>query len=831
MCKPLPPCRTATALHHTEDVQPMASRKQSGSLSSAREPGFRNRRLPYLCLSAAAFALLLALVSYHNEDTAYLAGGWRDQHIYRNFIGYVGAATSRGLFLTFGFAAYLLPLFLCGTSFRRVSHPDRVRPLHWTYWVGAGFVPLGAAMLFGIWPGTFPALASHLNLGGTPGGVIGQRICAPDSGLLRVLLNPAGSAIFALLLIALGLAVFWLHDWHESFCLWMSRRAAARTAGARETEVRPPKPTKEEKDAERRRAEEKSKRAARKLRGAEPPATPALPTMDAVEPPPAGPAPPEPGAAPPEAEAPIPKPAQPNRLPRARKAARAKSQTGFRLPALDLLNSRNARLGPVDAEEVHRKKEILQATLDSFSIDAKVGQATSGPRVTLFEVVPAPGVQVERISRISKNIAMELQATSLRMLTPIPGRKSVGIEVPNVDAQTVTLYNLLSSDEWRKTKVHLPVVLGRNIKGEVSLLDLAKAPHLLIAGATGSGKSVCINVLITSLLMRFTPEELRLILVDPKVVEFSGYNSLPHLVTPVVTDVKKVPLALRWVIREMENRYQLLAAAGVRNLDSFNKRKKPAGPQLDHEGKELPERLPYIVVVIDELADIMMTAKGDVENSLARIAQLSRATGIHTVIATQRPSVNVITGLIKANYPTRIAFQVTSQVDSRTILDCKGAEMLLGRGDMLFRPPGASKLERIQGALVEDEEIEAIVNSLAEQAEPEFEPDIFKTADAGESAGMAAGVDGEASEADEELIQQAIEVIRRDRRATTSHIQRRLRIGYNRAALVIETLEQRGIVGPQVGTMPREILIDTSEATDDTPDEEPQEPEESEDTI
>ncbi len=365
----------------------------------------------------------------------------------------------------------------------------------------------------------------------------------------------------------------------------------------------------------------------------------------------------------------------------------------------------------------------------------------------------------------------------------------------------------MESRAWKSSKADIPLVLGRNISGKCVILDLAKAPHLLIAGATGSGKSVCINALITSLLYRFTPDDLRLILVDPKVVEFSCYARLPHLVVPVITESKKVPLALRWVINEMKQRYDLFAKAGARNITAFNARPKSKAPVMDDDGEPIPEKVPYIVLVIDELADIMMTAKSEVEESLARIAQLSRATGIHTIIATQRPSVNVITGIIKANYPTRIAFQVTSQVDSRTILDGKGAEALLGRGDMLFRPPGASKLERNQSALVQDDEIDKVVNFVADQAEPDFLEDVFKAG--GSETGDVAGAGEEISDADEELIQRAIEVIKRDRRATTSYVQRSLRIGYNRSAMIMEILEQRGIVGPQVGSAPREILIDT----------------------
>jgi S-DNA-T family DNA segregation ATPase FtsK/SpoIIIE len=366
-------------------------------------------------------------------------------------------------------------------------------------------------------------------------------------------------------------------------------------------------------------------------------------------------------------------------------------------------------------------------------------------------------------------------------------------------------------------------------------LDLARAPHLLIAGATGSGKSVCMNTLILSLLYRFRPDELKLIMVDPKVVEFTVYNPLPHLVAPVITDVKKVPIALNWAIAQMEWRYRVLAKVGVRNLEAFNCRTidPNAEPPLDEDGKEIPDRLPFLVIIIDELADIMMTSKADVETSLTRIAQLARAVGIHAVVATQRPSVNVITGTIKANFPTRIAFQVSSVVDSRTIIDGKGAESLLGRGDMLFRPPGSGRLDRVQGAMVGDDETERVVNFVAQQAPQEFSEDIF--ASASERTGAGGSVEGMLSSpgssggagftgvdvgklepgSDEALIQQAIEVVLRDKRPTISHLQRRLRVGYNKAAVLIEKLEERGVIGPQPHSGQRQILIETDGQQDE----------------
>jgi DNA segregation ATPase FtsK/SpoIIIE, S-DNA-T family len=467
-----------------------------------------------------------------------------------------------------------------------------------------------------------------------------------------------------------------------------------------------------------------------------------------------------------------------------------------------------------DPAEIEQQQNTIQATIDSFGIDAEVGHATPGPRVTLFEVNVARGVKVEAVARIANNLAMDLSAVSLRILAPVPGHDYVGIEVPNRHAETVRLGDLLRGDLWQRTRATLPLLVGRDIRGADVILDLAKAPHLLVAGATGSGKSVCLNSMLMSLVYRHSPEELQLLLIDPKVVEFAVYNQLPHLIAPVVNDVAVVVLALHWLITEMERRYRLLAKVGARSLASFNSRPPSPEPILDDAGDPIPDRLPHIVVIIDELADIMMTARQDVEQSLARIAQMSRAVGIHTIIATQRPSVNVITGIIKANYPTRIAFQVASQFDSRTIIDGKGAESLLGQGDMLFQAPGAARLERLQGALVEDGEIEGVVRHVASWRPADFDTELFASAAVGNDQD-AVEFGSTAEDADEPLIQQAIESIVRDRRASTSYIQRRLRIGYNRAASIMEILEERGIVGPQIGSSRREILVDAEGSSDE----------------
>ncbi len=749
---------------------------------------FRLRRLFAFGFAVILFVSLWPWGSYDPQDIARLDGGVPAAEIIHNCFGHLGARLSWGVLVIFGLAAYPLSVLLLAASARRLLSGRGMRPAGWDYWTALVLFLLGCCMLLGIWPDFLAGFTERLNLAQMPGGALGQRLSSPGSGWLRFFLNPTGTAIVSVFIIGGAIAILWVHDWHSLLVPYLFRRKDEdeESLGSRPL-IRP--------EAAAAARKEPRERTQRDLLPEEP-----APAAKA----PAPPKPPEPAPAAKAERKEKPRPA----------AGGAPKEEAYTVPSLDLLEADDGVMTTADPKEVQHKTEILQETLGNFSIDAQVVKTTSGPRVTLFEVLPAPGVRVERISNISNNIAMELRAVSLRILTPIPGRNTVGIEVPNASAALVTMRSLMADSAWKSSKADIPVLLGRNIAGEVVVLDLGKAPHLLIAGATGSGKSVCINLLLMSLLYRFTPEELRMILVDPKVVEFACYESLPHLIVPVISDVKRVPLALRWVIREMKHRYDIMAKVNARNITVFNRRKPSPTPVYDDDGNLIPDRLPYIVVVIDELADIMMTAKADVETSLARIAQLSRAVGIHTIIATQRPSVNIITGVIKANFPTRIAFKVTSQVDSRTIIDGKGAESLLGQGDMLFKPPGAANMERNQGALVRDEEIERVVGFCASQAEQCFNDEVFKGGeeDAGgaDDMGDTLGgdyVNGEVSDADEALVQQAIQVIRRDRRATTSYVQRALRIGYNRAATVMEILEQRGVIGPQIGQLPRDILI------------------------
>jgi S-DNA-T family DNA segregation ATPase FtsK/SpoIIIE len=493
----------------------------------------------------------------------------------------------------------------------------------------------------------------------------------------------------------------------------------------------------------------------------------------------------------------------------------------YEFPPVKLLKEQ-VKPGPGNSDEEHRHNaETLLRILGEFGVDVSLGEIHVGPVITRYEVVPAPGVRVEKIAGLDKNIALGMRAQSVRILAPIPGKAAVGVEVPNLHPTPVGMRELLESEDWANAKAELPIALGRDVSGKPLISDLAKMPHLLIAGATGSGKSVCINSIVTSVLYSKSPKDVRMIMVDPKVVELKVFNSLPHMFIPVVTEPKKVPAALKWLLGEMELRYQIFAKANVRNIVGFNSRKKgkpEADPQPTLEGLnppgtdtlEMPEHLPYIIAIIDELADLMILAPAEIETSIARLAQLARAAGIHLIIATQRPSVNVITGVIKANLPSRIAFQVASQVDSRTILDTKGAETLIGRGDMLFSPPGTSKLVRAQGAYVGDEEVHEIVEFLKRNGPPQYAQAVQQQIDRASSdeEEEEEGEDDGDEGSDEELYSRALDVLKSTRRASTSMLQRRLRIGYNRAARIMEMMEEKGIVGPENGSSPREILGD-----------------------
>lgn len=576
---------------------------------------------------------------------------------------------------------------------------------------------------------------------------------------------------------------------------------------------------------------------------------------------------------------------------------------GYKLPDIDLLNYQSqSERKPTDKNLLIQTQKTIIETLDNFNVNVSAGDITRGPTVTRYEIYPNKGLRVNRITALEADIARATKAERINILAPIPGKDTVGIEIANNEKVTVALRELFEDPEFTDPQHKIPIALGKDVYGKTVIGDLAKMPHLLVAGATGAGKSVCINGIIASMLYRFTPDELRFIMIDPKVVEMQVYNNLPHQIVPVVTDSKKVLLALRWVINEMERRYQLFAKLNLRNFDAFNNREqndeagsdqneffdasgqskldfdsnKEASKDTDSEEggeweyeyeeveveveyeegeqdgewnevdsedskpqthsedilgnhstnatevskeehlrnkeivdsvdgadeEKIPERLPYIVIIIDELADLMQTAPADVEQAIARIAQKARAAGIHLIIATQTPRADVVTGIIKANIPSRIAFQVSSSLDSRVILDNKGAEKLVGKGDMLYLPPGSAQLQRAQGALITDKECISVVDFCSEQASPIFTQEIEDSINGKSEEG------DEVSEEDEEIIEKCLEVIQVERRASTSLLQRRLRLGYTRAARMMDILEMRGIIGPGDGAKPREILVD-----------------------
>ncbi|MHB9137829.1 MAG: DNA translocase FtsK [Victivallaceae bacterium] len=803
----------------------------------------------------AALFILLALFSHDPGDFAVIQGG-NDTPV-SNWIGEVGARLSCALLYMFGLAAYPIVFILVACALRSLL------PLPTSRRGYSGMLLLlilGITVLFAIHPQSFTNQTDALGIGrkeipnsALSGGVIGQVLAGPESssippGYVRRFIGTIGTIIAASVFVLAGLVLIWFADWQPAIRWLLALNPQPRDDESEETKVMEPvKETKETKTAkETKEAREAKLRQEEKDRDAAEEALLELRRQSLEikenaakvekEQVPAKVEPVEPVVP----VVPVPEPVIESRLQKTEKIEefadepkhspvqpRRKSSGNFELPSVFMLSKGKESSGE-KAESIERSKQILQKTLESFNVEGQVAGIISGPRVTRFEVSLAPGVKVDKVANIEGNIAMELEAESIRILAPIPGRNAVGVEVPNSIAEAVYMRAIMETDQWKNSKYELPIVLGKDVSGRPVILDLAKAPHLLIAGSTGSGKSVCMNTLIMSLLLKFSPEDLRMIMVDPKIVEMATYAPLPHLITPVVNDAHKVPLALRWAVNEMEKRYRMLAKVKTKNLAGFNSRPVEQEPVLDDSGEPIPEKLPFLILIIDELADVMMTdAKSDVETSIARIAQKGRAAGIHIVIATQRPSVNIITGVIKANLPTRIAFKVGSIVDSRVILDQKGAEKLLGRGDMLFMPPGSVNMERIQGAMVEDQDIAKVVEFVSSQADQDFDHKVISE----DAAEEEEEDDGEASiydakeispllvkylePGDDELIKKSMEIILLEQKASTSYLQRRLKIGYNRAAEIMDKFEQRGLVSPPLpGGSKRDILVTVGIAND-----------------
>jgi len=495
---------------------------------------------------------------------------------------------------------------------------------------------------------------------------------------------------------------------------------------------------------------------------------------------------------------------------------------GYQLPSSDLLDPPEGEHIKIDKDTLHANSLILQKKLEDFGVEGEVVAVRPGPVITMYEFKPAPGVKVRRIVMLADDLAMALRAVSVRILAPIPGESVVGIEIPNPRRETVYLREVIESDAYRNSDSKLTLALGKDIGGAPFATDLARMPHLLVAGATGTGKSVSINAMILSILFKSSPQDVQFIMVDPKMLELTMYEDIPHLLVPVVTDPKKAAAALFWAMDEMDRRYRLMREKGARNIDNYNRtlereggnkrgvfdltdaepldenRAPSIGASLSKDAPLVHGRLPRIVIIIDELADLMMTVGRDIEEYITRLAQKARAAGIHLILATQRPSVDVITGLIKANFPARISFQVTSRVDSRTILDSMGGEKLLGNGDLLFLPPGTARLTRLHGAFVSDQEVRKVIKFIKAQGRPNYRPEVLE---AKKETETAAALDGEY----DEMYDQAVAIVTETRQASISMVQRRLRVGYNRAARMIEQMERDGVVGPADGAKPREV--------------------------
>ncbi len=783
--------------------------------------------------------LFFALISYTPKDVPswiWFSNISPSNHPAQNFIGPVGAIVAGICYQLIGAAGYLLAAILLGFGAAKLFHPSLqvTRRLVWIVlfiWSGACLLQLQPYHLRG-WHAAF-------NIQG-PGGWIGYAFADEHHGLLRSALGPFGSLI---LLIGVYATTLILVTGLRPIYLVRETVAATRRGGIGLQQWRLRRQLRKANLKEKLEISERHLAKQRRLYERD------LKKKGIVVPQPAGPV-----ISPDElADRPKPKVVDTTALPseeepsrrkpslaelrasgeRARPVpnltSRARKSENYVLPGVDLLDEHNLEgRAAADPSELEHVQQILIDTLAQFGIAVAPGDITKGPTITRYEVYPAKGVRVDKIVSLERDLARATRAERINILAPIPGKDTVGIELANTRKVTVTLRELLQSADWEeaKTRAKIPLALGKDVYGKTIIADLAQMPHLLVAGTTGSGKSVCINALIASMLFRFTPEELRFIMIDPKVVEMQFYNSLPHLAFPIVTDPKKVLLALRWLIDEMERRYKIFARVGVRNIVGFNGRpvkKKDvdlaedavaAGADRDPtimpiavpREDEIPPKLPYIVVIIDELADLMQTAPADVESAIARITQMARAAGIHLIVATQTPRADIVTGVIKANIPSRIAFQVASKIDSRVILDENGADRLLGQGDMLYLPPSSSRLIRAQGVLVTDDEIHRLVEFVSAQSPPAFDATMH------EKLQSTATPEEEVTEEDEELVEKCLEIIRQEKRASTSLLQRRLRLGYTRAARIVDILEQRGILGPGEGAKPREILVDLDAA-------------------
>jgi S-DNA-T family DNA segregation ATPase FtsK/SpoIIIE len=712
-----------------------------------------------------AIFLFLSLISYDPTDPSFFSYTSSKIRSIHNWMGIVGAYASGLFFQGIGFSSFLIPfvlgLFAYGYFFRwKWNTPS----LKLTGWV---LILLTTASLLGLW---FKPLRKELLIGGFMGEMISRT-------LVRYF-NLPGATILLLVILILSIIL----GTGVSFIAMIQYSGDALSRLIEKISTL---------QVMRRERSERAKKLVKRKQERE-----------------------EAGEAPPPVVVEKPSPPLKKEVISEQKAFEfAGAKQTFQLPPLTLLEADVEKRQKIDRDSLIMNSRILEKKLQDYGVEGKVVEVRPGPVITVYEFEPAPGVKVSRIVNLADDLALALSALSIRIVAPIPGKAVVGIEVPNAVRETVYLKEIIDSDRFRNSKSKLSFGLGKDISGEAFVIDLGRMPHLLVAGSTGSGKSVSINSVICSILFKATPDEVCFIMIDPKMLELSDYDGIPHLLVPVVTNPKKAAIALKWLVEEMEQRYKILADKGVRNIEQYHqqaeKEQKEKGKVFkrkgdllegDAEGVAEPmKKLPYIVVVIDELADLMMISSREVEESITRLAQMARAVGIHLLLATQRPSVDVLTGIIKANFPARISFQVTSKVDSRTILDTIGAEHLLGSGDMLYLPPGSSKLTRLHGAYVSSEEIKRVVDFLKKQGAPSYDSTILLETKKEKET-------GDLEDEYDEKYDEAVAFVTDLGQASISLIQRRFRIGYNRAARIVEKMEEEGVVGASDGVKPREVL-------------------------
>ena len=735
------------------------------------------REIIGLLLVAIAIFLFLSLVSYNPADPSLFSYSSQKVKVINNWMGIVGAYVAGLLFQGFGFPSFIISFVLGFYAFSFILHWEWKYPL--VKFGGWAIILLATSSLFSLWMKPLQVYAQDLLVGGFIGEILLRH-------LVRYFNLPGATVIFTVILIlgfVLGTGLSFIA---------ILRRLGSGVARLIEKISTMMMVRKEQSERAKKLVKRKQEKVEAKGEARE----------ETKEPPPVV-----------VVEKPMPSKKRAE-IPEQETFEFAETRKEFQLPPISLLEAETEKRQKIDRDSLVMNSRILEKKLLDYGVEGRVVEVRPGPVITVYEFEPAPGVKVSRIVNLADDLALALSAVTIRIVAPIPGKAVVGIEVPNTARETVYFKEIVDTDLFRNSKSKLSFGIGKDISGGPFVVDLARMPHLLVAGSTGSGKSVSVNAMINSILFKATPEEVRFLMIDPKMLELSDYEGIPHLLLPVVTNPKKAAIALKWLVDEMERRYTVLAEKAVRNIEHYHQRMekelKEKGKVYKRKGDTLEgdenkeekgmEKIPYIVVVIDELADLMMISSKEVKESITRLAQMARAVGIHLILATQRPSVDVLTGLIKANFPARISFQVTSKVDSRTILDTIGAEHLLGSGDMLFLPPGSAKLIRIHGAFISSSEIKRVVEHWKKQGQPSYETSILTEVKKEKEAG---GGDDEYDEKYDE----ALAFVAETGQASISLIQRRFRIGYNRAARIIEKMEEEGVVGPSDGVKPREVLV------------------------